>query len=137
MKKFLLVVALAASGCGVSTGDAKDFIKTLDAANSTTDPELQTRILMRGCSEISSCARGCKKKVLEACTDGLVDDSMQATLFASCFDDYRAARDKPEVITAGDWFRKSYLPPYADKAREKLSGDEGAKLEALRKSLHL
>jgi hypothetical protein len=139
MKNYLWVVVLAASGCGgVSAGDGRNFIKTLVAANSMSERPTQNRILMRGCSEISSCAGSCKKS-LEVATESLTDEDQASALLAHCNSDYKAVRDKGEKVTAGDWFRNNYLPGYADKARAALEGDDDARLHlaAERKRLGL
>ncbi len=133
MKSLLLVALVAASGCGVSKGDALAFTKVLDAAASV-DPDMQTKILIQGCSEVSSCAGSCQK-ALAACAG--VDPDMVAPLLGHCFDDLRAAHDKDPSLKAQDWFRNQYLPPYADKARKLLDGDDAARFDAARAKLHL
>ncbi|HEX4620006.1 MAG TPA: hypothetical protein VH208_00435 [Myxococcaceae bacterium] len=136
MRGWAALGLLAAGACSraPSATDARELLKVLTVATRVEGEDTRTRLLLRGCSEISSCAAGCQK-ALSAVADPSIDASQRATILAECFDELKAKHPKSPA-DADAWFR-GYLARYAERAGPKLALPEQRQLEAARMRLQI
>jgi len=124
------LVAIAVVGChAVSEGDAKRALLVAEQATKIDDADKRMRFYYAGCGNLESCAAGCSSALAET-----VDDSQRAMLLVRCFKDLQKAKEANPKITAAVWFA-GYFDGYLLRAREKLTSDEQARLDAARKKL--
>jgi hypothetical protein len=125
----LILLLLPLSACGPSADDARKSLILMEAVE-TAPLEIRTRLLFKGCSELRTCAQGCKRAFASS-ADANADSAERATLLASCNDDYRKRREAGEKLSAEAWLEQHWHT-YLDAAREHIAEADRAAFDAAR-----